>query len=86
MTDTTIGAIARLEELAAWHRVNASHAGSVWIWDLRLRTAEDLERQAADLRAKLRPVSEFTAVAQQERSHARKPMDNCSSGLACGPG
>jgi hypothetical protein len=86
MTDTTIGAIARLEELAAWHRVNASHAGSVWIWDLRLRTAEDLERQAADLRAKLRPVSEFTTVAQQERSHARKPTDNCSSGLACGPG
>jgi hypothetical protein len=46
--------IERLEELAAWHRVNASHAGSVWIWDARLRTAEDLERQAAELRVQLR--------------------------------
>ena len=46
--------IERLEELAAWHRVNASHAGSVWVWDARLRTAEDLERQAAELRAQLR--------------------------------
>jgi hypothetical protein len=63
MVEATIGAIARLEELAAWHRVNASHAGSAWIWDVRLRTAEDLERQAADLRAKLQSVSEFAAPA-----------------------
>jgi hypothetical protein len=46
-------AIARLEQLAAWHRANASHAGSTWIWDARLRTAEDLERQAAALRGRL---------------------------------
>jgi hypothetical protein len=46
--------IERLEALAAWHRANASHAGSVWVWDARLRTAEDFERQAAELRAKLR--------------------------------
>jgi hypothetical protein len=47
--DTT-STIERLEELAAWHRINADHAGCPWIWDARLRTAEDLERRAAELR------------------------------------
>lgn len=53
-TEGTLKSIERLEQLAAWHRLNADHAGSdVWIWDARLRTAEDLERQAAQLRALL---------------------------------
>jgi len=63
MTETTIGAIARLEELAAWHRINASHAGATWVWDARLRTAEELERRAADLRAKLRSAREPAQAA-----------------------
>lgn len=54
MPETMAGAIRRLEELAAWHRFQADHAGSAWIWDARLRTAEDLERRAADLRSQLR--------------------------------
>jgi hypothetical protein len=54
MSHTATNSIERLEELAAWHRANANHAGSVWIWDARLRAAEDLERQAAALRAQLR--------------------------------
>jgi hypothetical protein len=49
MIDTT-NTIERLEELAAWHRINADHAGCAWIWEARLRTAEDLERRAAKLR------------------------------------
>lgn len=49
------GTIERLEQLAAWHRLNANHAGSTWIWDARLQMAEDLERQAAQLRALLPP-------------------------------
>jgi hypothetical protein len=57
MSETANGSIERLEELAAWHRANASHAGSVWIWDARLRAAEDLERQAADLRARLQRIT-----------------------------
>lgn len=44
--------IDKLEALAAWHRLNAEHAGSTWVWDARLRTAEDLERRAAELRAR----------------------------------
>ena len=46
MTDT----IETLEALAAWHRIKAAHAGSEWVWEARLLTAEQLERQAADLR------------------------------------
>jgi hypothetical protein len=53
--------IERLEQIAAWHRLNAEHAGSAWIWDARLRTAEDLERQAARLRAVLLPDNRVSA-------------------------
>src|SRR6266853_644134 len=52
MATIAIGTIEELEALAAWHRANAEHAGSDWVWEARLRTAEDLERQAADLRAR----------------------------------
>ena len=46
------GTTEELEALAAWHRANAEHAGSEWVWEARLRTAEDLERQVAELRAR----------------------------------
>ena len=36
----------KLRELAAWYRDFAERAGSPWIWEARLRTAEDLEAQA----------------------------------------
>jgi hypothetical protein len=52
MAETEIGTVERLEQLAAWHRANAEHAGSAWVWEARLRTAEDLERRAAGIRAR----------------------------------
>jgi len=48
VTDT----IDKLESLAAWHRLNASHADSVWVWETHLRFAEDLERRAKTLRVR----------------------------------
>ena len=45
--------IGRLERLAAWHRINAERAGALWVWEARLRTAKDLDRQAAEIRARL---------------------------------
>jgi hypothetical protein len=45
--------IERPERLAGWHRINAERAGADWVWEARLRTAEDLERQAAKIRAQL---------------------------------
>jgi hypothetical protein len=53
MSENTLETIARLGKLAAWHRINAERAGADWVWEARLRTAEDLERQAANIRAQL---------------------------------
>ena len=36
----------RLLQLATWYRAQAERAGSSWIWEARLRKAEDLEGQA----------------------------------------
>jgi hypothetical protein len=53
MSENTLETIEKLEELAAWHRINAEYAGADWVWEARVRTAEDLERRAAKLRAQL---------------------------------
>jgi len=53
MSEIPVKTIDKLEKLAAWHRIQADHAGSAWVWEARLRTAEDLERQAATIRARL---------------------------------
>ena len=45
--------IKKLEKLAAWHRINAEYAGADWVWEARLRSAEDLERPAAEIRMQL---------------------------------
>jgi len=50
MPENPLEIIERLETRAAWHRINAEHAGADWVWEARLRTAEDLERQAAEMR------------------------------------
>jgi hypothetical protein len=38
-----------LRELAAWYRDRAERAGKPWVWEARLRRAEELEREAAHL-------------------------------------
>jgi hypothetical protein len=53
MSENPLRKIETLERLAAWHRINAERAGADWVWEARLRTAEDLERQAAKMRAQL---------------------------------
>jgi hypothetical protein len=39
----------RLRELAGWYREFAERTANPTIWDARLRTAEDLEAEAARL-------------------------------------
>lgn len=39
----------RLRELARWYRGQAERTANPTIWDARLRTAEDLEAEAARL-------------------------------------
>ena len=41
--------IERLRELASWYREYAERTGNAAIWDARIRTAEDLEAEAARL-------------------------------------
>jgi hypothetical protein len=53
MSENPLEAIERLKKLAAWHRINAEHAGADWVWEARLRAAEDLERRAAKIRGQL---------------------------------
>jgi hypothetical protein len=48
MPENALETIERLETFAAWHRISAERAGADWVWEARLRTAEDLERQAAE--------------------------------------
>jgi len=43
----TMDEAQKLRELAAWYREYAERAGSPWIWDARLRTADKLEKEAA---------------------------------------
>jgi hypothetical protein len=53
MRENPFATIKKLEKLAAWHRINAEYAGADWVWEARLRTAEDLERRVAEIRAQL---------------------------------
>ena len=60
MSENQWETIERLERLAAWHRINAERAGALRVWEARLRTAEDLERQAAKIRAQLFDTAKAT--------------------------
>ena len=53
MSKNTLETIKKLQKLAAWHRIKAEDAGADWVWEARLRTAEDLERRAAEIRTQL---------------------------------
>jgi hypothetical protein len=68
MSENPLEAIERLEKLAAWHRINAERAGADWVWEARLRAAEDLERRAAKIRRQL-----------SSGSWARAPLFSLSS-------
>ena len=50
--------------LAAWYHHYAEQAGSTVIWDYRLSTAEDLERQASALELGKRTQETRTAPSQ----------------------
>lgn len=45
----------RLRELATWYREFADKAGAPAIWERRLTTAEDLEREADAIDNRMQP-------------------------------
>jgi len=59
MSKNRLGTIKKLEKLAAWHRMKADQAGADWVWEARLRTADDLERRAAEMRIISTYVDQF---------------------------
>jgi hypothetical protein len=45
---------------AAWYRKSAEQAGNPWVWEARLRAAEELEAEALRIGSKpARSASEF---------------------------
>lgn len=48
----------KLRDLASWYREFADRAENPAIWDARLRTAEDLEREAEQLESRQGRFSE----------------------------
>jgi len=49
----------RLRKLAVWYREFADRAGEPWIWEARLKTAIEMEREAA--RAEKNPTRRGSA-------------------------
>ena len=47
----------RLRELATWYREFAERTGNPAIWEARLRTAAELEKEAARTRRGIRPLA-----------------------------
>ena len=52
----------KLRQLAAWYREFADRAGNPWVWEARLRTAEDLEAEADRVEAELALVRDQKAT------------------------
>ena len=46
-----------LRQRATWYREFAERAGNPWVWEARLRTAEDLEAEARRTQPVPRPAS-----------------------------
>jgi hypothetical protein len=51
----------KLRELASWYRAFAERTGNPTIWDARLRTAENLEAEAARLERRSPSLAEGVA-------------------------
>ena len=62
----------KLRELAAWYREFAERAGSPWIWDARLRTADKLEKEAALLEERLFKTREPVSPPKADMQPADK--------------
>jgi hypothetical protein len=66
----------KLRALPAWYRGYADQAGSTVIWDYRLSTAEDLERQASALELQAQTL-QYTRIAPSQTS-AAPPISRAS--------
>jgi hypothetical protein len=63
-----MGQVRKLRDLASWYREYAERAGNAAISDLRLRTAEDLERKALELEKRQREPTRIDPALPSTRS------------------
>lgn len=75
MSENPLETIEGLEKLAAWHRINAERAGADWVWEARVRTAEDLERRAAKIRGQLSSGDSVEVVRAALQGRGREASD-----------
>ena len=76
MGKNALETVEKLEKLAAWHRINAEYAGADWVWEVRLRAAEDLERRAAKLRAQFSSGEKAEAGNVSSQARERGASDD----------
>lgn len=56
----------KLRELASWYREFAERAGEPAIWHARMRTAEDLEREAGNLESHRPEASSYARLLGEQ--------------------
>src|SRR6266851_2526766 len=84
MPNLTLQMARDLERLAAWQRINAAHADALWIWEARLLAAEQLERKATELRARLQGNWDAPQKSPQRASFAIFGLEGCGPAAGLG--
>jgi hypothetical protein len=84
MYENPLDTMKKLEQLAAWHRITAEYAGADWVWEARLRTAEDLERRAAAIRKQL-PDDRDTAENDRKGIHEKRARRHAAGRHSANP-
>jgi hypothetical protein len=69
----------KLRALASWYRDFAERAGNTDVWEARLRTAEELDAEAARLEASAAPDAAAPASAEALRREARRLLDEVAN-------
>jgi hypothetical protein len=72
----------KLRALAGWYREFAERAGNPAIWEARLRTAKDLEREADRLEKDGGPAPRDRARSLSKTEDRRRIDDRGASGQA----
>lgn len=70
----------KLRELASWYRAFAERSGNPTIWEARLRTAEDLEAEAARVeRGEAQALSTSTSSVSSSAARRRTPSSRIAA-------
>jgi hypothetical protein len=68
--------VDKLRQLAAWYREFAERAGSPWVWEARLRTAQELEAEADQRgRRAIKKAEELRAESRRLREAVKTLSD-----------